>query len=414
MNPPLAIHRASWLLPISQPPLQDGGLVVGDGKIVAVGRFCDMARSHPHAVVINHPDAVLLPGLINAHTHLELSHLAHLARLPAPASFTEWLALLIAERAKAAVDTEATELRVAAAARIVLATQEKEGVVAIADISNTGLTRSLASEFNGRLLCFGEYLRLRADAVAGALLRLHAEPDTHCCTGHAPYSTHIDLLRGLKARANRLGHIFPIHIAESAAEIQLLRSGQGELRSFLEQRGLWDDSLQVGETGAVNYLHRYGLIDSNTLCVHCVHLAEDEIDLLVKFRAKVCLCPGSNAYLGVDTAPVELLLRKGIRPALGTDSLASNPELSLWREMRLLAELHPALASADLLTMATLSGATALGLERHLGSLEPGKEAAVLAIELYAPARTAEAMQEQLVQQGGRCRLQRLSPLPCK
>ncbi|WP_417909869.1 amidohydrolase family protein [Candidatus Electronema sp. PJ] len=407
MNALLVIHRAPWLLPICRPPIQDGGLVVGNGKILAAGAFREIASSYPGIAVVDHPEAVLLPGLINAHTHLELSHLAHLARLPAPASFTEWLVLLIAERAKAAADMDAAVECAASAARIALAAQEAQGVVAIADISNTGLCRNLVGKFNGTLLCFSEYLRLRADAVRGALSRLHAEPDTQYCTGHALYSTHIDLLRGLKARAARLGYIFPIHIAESAAEIQLLRTGQGELRAFLEQRGLWDDSLPLGETGAVNYLHRYGLLDRGTLCVHCVHIAEGEVDLLVKFGAKVCLCPGSNAYLGVDTAPVELLLRKGILPALGTDSLASNPELSIWREMRLLAAQHPDLSPTDLLAMATLGGATALGLEQ-LGTLEPGKDAAVLAVELYSPARTAEAVQEQLVQQGGSCRLRRL------
>lgn len=408
MAAPIVIHRAPWLLPVSRPPVEDGGLAVLAGGILAAGAFRAIARSWPGAQVIDHPDAVLLPGLVNAHTHLELSHLAHLARLPAPASFTEWLVLLLAERAKAAVDTEAAATRIAAAAQTVLAGQEAQGVVAIADISNTGLCRSLAGEFNGRLLCFSEYLRLRADAAAGALLRLHAEPDCHWCTGHALYSTHLDLLRSLKARAARLGHVFPIHVAESAAEIQLLRTGQGELRLFLEQRGLWDNSLPVGETGSVGCLHRYGLLDRTTLCVHCVHIAEDEIDLLAKFGAKVCLCPGSNAYLGTGMAPVALLLRKGILPALGTDSLSSNPELSLWREMRLLVAEHPALSPADILTMATLGGAAALGLDRQLGSLEPGKEAAVLAIELRVPERTAEGVLEQLVQQGGRCPLHRL------
>ncbi|CAK8715413.1 MAG: Cytosine/adenosine deaminase [Candidatus Electronema aureum] len=408
MNPPLAVHRAPWLLPISQPPIADGGLVISNGKLLAVGRFRDIVRSHPGVAVIDHPDVLFLPGLINAHTHLELSHLAHLAKLPAPASFTEWIILLIAERAKAAGDPEAEGKRIATAARAVLAAQQQHGVVAIADISNTGLCSSLGNEFKGRLLCFSEYLRLRADAVNAALLRLHAEPDSNYCTGHAPYSTHVDLLRGLKARANRLGHVFPIHIAESSAEIELLRSGGGELRDFLEHRGLWDDTLPLGEGGAVNYLHRHGLLDRRTLCIHCVHIVGEEIDLLAKFGAKVCLCPGSNAYLGVDSAPVELLLRRGILPALGTDSLASNPELSIWREMRILAALHPALSPANLLAMATLGGANALGLADRLGTLEPSKDAAVLAIELRAPARTAGEVQEQLIQQGGGCRLHRL------
>ncbi|MCI5116267.1 MAG: hypothetical protein D3912_15925, partial [Candidatus Electrothrix sp. AX1] len=134
--------------------------------------------------------------------------------------------------------------------------------------------------------------------------------------------------------------------------------------------------------GSGSYLHQHDLLDSKTLCVHCIHVTDMEIDLLRQSKAKVCLCPGSNRYLGVGIAPVEKYLNKGILPALGTDSLTSNPELSLWREMRLLAEDHPAVKPRDILRMATLGGAEALGLDRQLGSLEAGKAAALLAVDV--------------------------------
>jgi aminodeoxyfutalosine deaminase len=405
MNSFVVVHRAPWLLPICHPLMEDGGIAVSKGKIQGVGRFSAVRHSWPGARVIDHPDAVLLPGLINAHTHLELSHLAHLAHLPAPASFTDWLLLLLAERAKAAVNIETATERIAAAASTVLEAQNKEGVAAVANISNTGLCFNLAKDFNGRLLCFSEYIGLRAEAADAILLSLQSAADSQLCTGHAIYSTHPYLLRGLKARAFRLGHIFPIHTAECAAEVELLRTGQGELRDFLDQRGWWDHSLPLAESGVVTYLHRHGLLDSKTLCVHCVHIDEAEADLLAAAKAKVCLCPGSNGYLGIGRAPLALLRRKGILPALGTDSLASNPELSLWREMRLLAAQNPSLPPAELLAMATLGGAAALGLDDQLGTLEPGKDAVILAAELRAPASTAEGIQEQLVQQGGRCPL---------
>ncbi|MGX9728870.1 MAG: amidohydrolase family protein [Candidatus Electronema sp. VV] len=391
----MIIRRAPWLLPISSPPVADGSIAVAAGIIAAVGPFREVRRSWPGAQVIEHPDCVLLPGLINAHTHLELSHLAYLGQQPAPSSFPAWIEALLAVRSQAAAD-DAAMLQ---AARQALAQQQAEGVAVLADISNSGLTSQLAAEFSGRLLVFKEYLGLRTDSATAALLRLQQESDEQPCTGHAPYSTHPILLRGLKARANRLGHVFPIHTAESAAEIALLRTGGGPFRAFLEERNLWDGSFQpMGDTGgAVRWLHQHGLLDSRTLCVHCVHIDADEIALLAASGAKVCLCPGSNRSLGVGKPPLASLLKKGILPALGTDSLASNPELSLWREMRLLAEEHPSVPPETILAMATLGGAMALGLDKRLGSLEVGKEAVILAAAMERVPTDAIAAQEELL-----------------
>jgi cytosine/adenosine deaminase-related metal-dependent hydrolase len=393
----VAVHRAPWLLPVSRPPVRDGGIAVQAGRIVEIGGFSEVARNHPGAELVDHPDSVLMPGLVNAHTHLELSHLAYLSRRPSPPTFTGWIENMLAERAKVEADTEAIE----EAARTVLADQRRQGVVAIADISNTGLIRTLSAAFTGRLFSFKEYLGLRASEVEVSLRGLRGEVN-HRCTAHAPYSTHLDLLRVLKNRAGRRNQVFPIHVAESRAENEMMRRGGGEIRDFLERRGFWDDSFQPTgrETGgSVDYLHRHGLLDSMTLCVHSVHVTDHEIDLLAETDAKVCLCPGSNRYLGVGKAPAGKYLDKGILPALGTDSLTSNPELSLWREMRLLAEDHPAVDPADILRMATLGGAEALGLESQIGSLEPGKEAAIIAVNLAESVEHVFSLSKYLVYQ---------------
>lgn len=401
----MIIHRAPWLLPISSPARADGGVAVQAGRIAAVGGFRAVKQSWPSAEVIDHPNCILLPGLINAHAHLELSHLRQLGQQPAPPSFPTWIEQVLAARS----NDPATEADILNAAWQVLAAEQAAGIAVIADISNSGLTRQLASDDNGRLLVFKEYLGLRASSVEPALLRLQQEDEKQFCTGHALYSTCPALLRGLKARATRLGHVFPLHTAESAEEIELLRSGSGPFRAFLEQRGLWDGFFQpMGRRGgAVRWLQQQGLLDSRTLCVHCVHIEEEEISLLAQSGAKVCLCPGSNRSLGVGKAPVSSLLKNGILPAIGTDSLASNPTVSLWHELRLLAEDQPTLAPADILRMATLGGATALGLHEQLGSLEPGKEAILLAavMEHISPDATA---QEELLLQGNQKEFRRL------
>ncbi len=400
----LFFHRASWLLPINRPPIADGGLVVCAGQILDIGKFKQVVRNYPEAKVIDHPDTVLMPGLINAHTHLELSHLAYLSQKPSPASFTGWIAHMLAERAKVNADKQT----ILNAAQKILSQQQNQGVIALADISNTGFIQELTPKFQGQLLCLKEYLGLRASELSASLNSLKKEenqPDIHN-TAHAPYSTHIELLRTLKNRALRSGQIFSIHTAESVAEHEMISQGKGEMREFLEKRGFWDDSFQPtgkDQQGSVSYLHQHGLLDKQTLCIHCVHVTEQEMYLLAETRAKICLCPGSNRYLGVGTAPVEGYLKKGILPALGTDSLTSNPELSLWREMRLLAEEHPGIHPKDILRMATLGGAEALGLEDQLGSLETGKEANFLIIEQPDHLQHASDLQESLVNHNEQC-----------
>lgn len=383
MPSPVVLYRAPWVLPIFQPAISGGAVAVGSGRIIDVGSFAKLSAEFPDAASVDHPGAVLFPALVNAHTHLELSHLAYLTEQPLPATFTGWIENMLSERAKAGFAGEVVEHD----ARRALAGQHRDGVLALGDISNTGLSRNLSADFSGTLLCFKEYLGLRASGVAPALQQVEKEKDHHLCTAHASYSTHADLLCALKNRADARGHIFPIHVAEPAAEAEMMSRGRGEIPEFLERRGFWDGSFQptgIDKSGAVQYLHQLGVLDDKTLCVHSIHVSAAEIALLANSGSKVCLCPGSNRYLRVGKAPVQQYLEQGILPALGTDSLASNPKISLWREMRLLAEDHPEVKHADILAMATVGGALALGLAADIGTLEPGKQADFLAVDLPA------------------------------
>jgi cytosine/adenosine deaminase-related metal-dependent hydrolase len=393
------VHRAPWVLPIALSPINDGGVAVQSGRITAVGRFNEIARNLPGVTVVDHPDSVLLPALVNAHPHLELSNLAHLSQQPPPATFTGWIENMLDARAKSGFTDEAVQ----EAARSSLVGQQHDGVIAIGDISNTGLTRNLSSDFLGKLLCFKEYLGLRTSGVESSLQSLQAEADQHLCSAHAPYSTHADLLRALKKRAILAGHVFPIHVAEPQAESDMMSRGRGEFVDFLGRRGFWDGSFQptgIDNTGSVQYLHQLDILDNKTLCVHCIHVSEAEIELLIKDGSKVCLCPGSNRYLGVGKAPVDRYLQAGMLPSLGTDSLASNPKISMWREMQLLADDYPDVDPADILAMATTGGAAALGLDVEIGSLEPGKQATFLSVLLPDTVKNAADVYDFLVTTG--------------
>ncbi len=183
----------------------------------------------------------------------------------------------------------------------------------------------------------------------------------------------------------------------------MMSQGRGEIPEFLKRRGFWDGSFQptgIDKSGGVQYLHQLGVLDDKTLCVHCIHVTAQEIALLADSCSKVCICPGSNRYLNVGKAPVQQYLEQGFLPALGTDSLASNPEISIWREMQLLAEDHPEVEYADILAMATAGGAAALGFADDIGTLEPGKQADFLAVELPEDVYSAADVYSWLVTTG--------------
>jgi cytosine/adenosine deaminase-related metal-dependent hydrolase len=193
----------------------------------------------------------------------------------------------------------------------------------------------------------------------------------------------------LKARARRHAHLFPIHVAESLDEIEFLATGQGRFREFLAERGVWDGSFAAPGLSPIAYLDGLGILDENTLCVHCVHCDAADLAIMAERRITACICPGSNRFLGVGIAPVPQMLAKGIAVVLGTDSLASNPHLSLWQEMRVLAEDHPGIRPADIIRMATVNGAGFMGLAGELGSLAPGCSAGFLAISGNVPEKAA-------------------------
>ena len=392
------LHRAPWLVPVSSPVIADGGVIVQDGRIIETGPAAELLHRYPTALVRKHSGHVLTPALVNAHIHLELSHLRIPQQKHTVAGFTDWIGTLLDLRASAQGSGEDAVL---AAAREVLRGQHRQGVIALSDIGNTDLGTRLAADFPGTLLHFQEYLGRSAKTRRSVQSQLSGAPAQRWCTAHAPYSTHPELIRALKERARRLHHPFPIHVAEPPTEAEMLSHGRGELFAFLASRHFLEQPYQPPATtdnpGSVRYLQGLGILDSATLCVHCIHVSQDEIEILADTGSRVCLCPGSNRYLQVGTAPARFLLAHGILPALGTDSAASNPELSLWREMRLLAEDHPGIDPATIFAMATLGGAAALGLDDDYGSLAPGRTGHFLAIRLPAGVNDAAQLQEVLV-----------------
>jgi cytosine/adenosine deaminase-related metal-dependent hydrolase len=204
-------------------------------------------------------------------------------------------------------------------------------------------------------------------------------------TPHAAHTVSHPLLRALAGRALASHEPLSIHVAESGAETEMLLAGTGPLAELLRERGQWEDGWKAPGQSPVEYLDRIGVLTPATLAVHCVHVGQHDISRLQARGVTVVTCPRSNAALGVGKAPVPKLLGSGIPVALGTDSLASSPDLDLFAEMAALRREHPGLAPAAVLRMATANGARALGLTGDWGTIEAGKRARFVAVPLSEP-----------------------------
>ena len=372
----MILYRAAWILPIAAPPIHDGWVLVDAGVIRAVGAPGDVPAD-PSRETVDLGPAAVLPGLVNAHTHLELSWMR--GQVPPAASMPEWASRLIARRRSvgeepiAPTEDAVRELRAA-------------GTALVGDVTNTlsaydVLTRA---EVSGAI--FRELLGFNpADperVVAGAqaqngelrpVSRLRVS-----LAAHAPYSVSPALFRAI---GRTLGdRPMSVHLGESAEELQFLRDGTGAWREILGRLGVWNDRWEPPGCGPVEYLDRLGLVNSRLLAVHGTHFEARELARLTGAHATVVTCPRSNRWTGAGTPPIERFYASDVRVAIGTDSLASVEDLNLFAEMAAVRALAPAVPASRILASATRDGAAALGFGAELGTIEPGKRADLIAV----------------------------------
>jgi len=377
------------VLPVTSPPIADGAVAVVQDRILAVGTFKQLARELGAAAhLVDHDGRALVPALVNAHCHLELSSLGHLGRAGAPDGFCAWIQQLIHQRQQ--VPSTQTQ----SAASETLTRLRRRGVGLIGDIGNSPLGAELAAVLPP-IRPFREFLGFAPQGAERALATLAELPPATDVAAHAPYSTAENLLMALHHRTR--GRVLPLHLAESPEEMEFFSCGTGPMRTLLQDRGAWDGSWRPPPEGnPFVWLDRLGLLDEKLLCVHVVQAQESDIRLLARRRARLCLCPGSNRALGVGVAPLPALLEAGLVPALGTDSLASNPRLCLWREMAILRGDHPGVDPAAVFAMATWAGARVLDCQADWGGLAPDRRAAFLAVPVPVAAGQGSEVFEYL------------------
>jgi len=357
---------ARWIFPVGAVPLERGTVTIWGERIVAVDP--QGARTPD----IDYGNAAIIPGLVNAHVHLDLSGLR--GKVAPRPDFTCWLKEIIAHR------RAQTREQILADARDGLAEALRHGTTLLGDIAAEGATWPILAEAPCRSVVFREMLGLPAHRALPvwqeAMNWLDEHPDTESCwaglSPHAPYSVHHSLIRA----AASISILSTIHLAETRAELDLLDKHQGPFVEFLREVGVWEaDGLAPSLEWA---LWQSARADS-MLLAHGNYLSAD---MAIPRSATVVYCPRTHAAFGHPPHPFRELLARGVRVALGTDSLASNPDLDLLAEARFVFEQYPDLPGDQLLRMATLSGAEALCQARETGSLHPGKSADLVVVPL--------------------------------
>ncbi len=377
------IIRGKRLLRNNSEWVDNGAIAVsGEGIILAIDTF-DAIRSNHDGDIVEFADATLIPALHNAHTHLEMSYLQ--GKIPPPARFTDWLKKMALHLATF------DEAKATAAAEKAVRDMLSHGIVSIADILTYDLSVPILANFSTtRKWYFLEVAGINQPQTSKALSRLDKrirdiEPtiDTYSHYGispHATYSATEQLIRECVALRDKESCLMSIHLAESPEEEEFVRHGTGSFREFFEYFGLLPHNWRPPGCSPVEYAHSLDILGKNTLAVHCNYLSSTDIELLASTQTPVVMCPGSHRYFGNYPHPLPRLLDAGVTVCLGTDSLASNESLDLFREMRIVAESFPELAAGTIFKTTTEHAARALGVGEHTGKLAQGLSCDVIAL----------------------------------
>jgi cytosine/adenosine deaminase-related metal-dependent hydrolase len=400
----MQIFAASYLVPVSSPPIAGGAVAVDDGRIADIGPLDRLHREYPGEVK-EFPGCAIMPGLVNAHSHLELTHFPSWKLRKgidySPRTYVDWVIQIIKIR-RALTRTE-LEHSVMEGIRVSL----ECGTTTIGEIitdralipiyETTPIRGRLYLEAIGqdplRTGSLLDDLEHTMNSFANDRLRPGISP-------HAPHTLSAGFLKDLAGLAVSRSVPSVVHLSESREEETFMAESSGKIAELLYSFAGWENYIpSPRHTTSAAYLESLGVLNPMTSAVHCVHVTPDDVHILKKCGVNAILCPRSNERLAVGKAPAALLKKCGVPLALGTDSLASNDSLSLWDEMRFLINEFPTVFSPqEVLEMATIGSARALKLDGGVGSLEKGKHADFLV--LYPSRKTAaEDLAEVLIEE---------------
>ena len=388
----MTVYRADWILPVVDDPMADGWVAIEHGQIAGIG-----VGGEPHAIDLG--QAVILPALVNAHTHLELSHLR--GAVPPADRFLDWIGGVMAARRRFPNPEDPAILQAAGAG---IDEARASGTGLVGDISNTLVTVPLLRKAAAPARVFYELLGFTADDPVGLVREARAcvdrIDDAHgdvriSLAPHAPYSVSRTLFAAIRddLDAHR-GDISSVHVGESVDEVEFIARGTGGWRDVLTHLGVWMDTWRAPGVSPAKYLTDLGFLDSRVLAVHGVQCDGEDLSRLRTLGTTVVSCPRSSRHVGVGDPPLEAFYAMGVKVAFGTDSLASVADLNMFGELAAARRIAPRVSARHLLESATLCGARALGFGEQFGSIEQGKRAALIAVRL--PGSVAD-MEEYLL-----------------
>jgi cytosine/adenosine deaminase-related metal-dependent hydrolase len=375
------IIRAKYLIRHDMAALENAAIRIDNGRIAEIGTPREIGGIDDTDL----GECVLLPGFVNAHTHLELSFAA--GRVPPTRDFTDWLRRLLT--VIRGVDDFAVFAR---SVEDGLRESIRAGTTLLGDITRRpDITRPTVASFPSApaVVSFGEVialgtLREKAEiAMKAACDTTHAHDNpASAISPHAPYTVEPDVLARC-VRCARARHFrICVHAAETEDEMRFLLDGDGPLRDFFKESGVWTETMSPAGCRSIEYLDRAGALGHETLLAHANYVNDEEIDRLAATGAHVAYCPRTHSAFGHPPHPFPRMLARGVNVCLGTDSLASNPSLSILDEMRHIRRLFPEISAALILSMGTAAGAEALGRQGLTGSLRPGLRADLVVVPL--------------------------------
>ncbi|WP_299976523.1 amidohydrolase family protein [Desulfobacula sp.] len=359
------LHRAGWIIVDSSTIIENGYIEIENGFIKGVHKGIPKEKS------IDHGPGVLMPPLVNTHLHLELSALK--GCLPFDKGFKIWVKMLLEKRETLGEEKLIKEARKAVRNLI------KSGNLYAGDISTLGIIKSIIEDSALNGVCFQEFL----GSGTQPFFTQKNDSVSFSVAGHAPHTSSPQLLKALKQCSKSKGLPFSIHVAESDDESEFINDKKGQWADFLTDRGIDWSSWDIGSKTPVSYINDMGLLDLLTIAVHVLTVNDRDLEILARSTAKVCVCPRSNQNLHGKLPDIEKMINVGIKPALGTDSLASCDSLNIFDEMAFVQKHYPRLDPATIFSMGTINGARALGLERLTGTISKGKKSQFL----YRPVK---------------------------
>lgn len=395
----MKVIAAKFVLPISSDPITDGAVAIENGRIAAVGTKSEMVARYADAAIEDHGDAVVMPGLVNAHAHLELTAMRGMLE-EHDHDFPAWLLGVARARVERFTEEELAEFAVSGALE-----GARGGVTTFGDIGWMGRIGLEALKSVGlRGIVFQETPFSPDSRSAGqdfSVLRTNVEGLLKSATSkvrigispHTPYTVSGPLFGMIADYSKSEGHPVSIHLAESADEHRMMMTGESFFKAFLEREGLvWN----APGTSATAFLDSTGILATRPLFAHCIHLSDDDVAMLADSGSRIAHCPKSNAKFGHGIAPIEKYLEAGIDVGLGSDSVASNNSIDLFEESRAGLLFSRTMRNASgvrefqreflsprsILELATLGGAKALGMEGEIGSIETGKFADLCVVSL--------------------------------